>query len=1011
MNRLLKSISSSNDENDAVESIDLTDTTVETATNNDMVVSPYNGELVHVNRNNREVDANMYNQQQQVSFMQVPQYSLAPQQGFDQMFNKNVVQQSDVNRMAANIMFNAADFGSGTIDYAAQSVNYLNPDLKYTQMKDVTYGDEIKMEEDPDYMQIKDNNDNIRIFQKEHGSDKIDIGKFVGIQGNYEQVLSKEQKIGDIVKMDHKEIKMSVLLTQAQEKVTDKNIASIPLFQRMDNGIKVYLLSFFDKLKKNGDLIELGKWLLEKSKYPKHPNPTKFFKNDQEMYNLLTVLNYLVTRRVSFDRTNISDFEAKDIALDIIDVLSTYIGALKVGSARNARIQEFDEFLEALRQVSLNYVSASPQLSQAVSTLSAFMSDFMQNWSLLGDNDKRFTNMLSSVFGQLNTFITQGNITRQNFETINDNFQTFYQEYQQLYGNTMLKNINTSNQLNAIKNDIGQLKTLFSILTTGTTNGQSVNNVMGAVSQIYNMCNALYNCNGFTQAQMNTISGILNNWYNMPNGVKEQMAMEIKRQIANAIETADKNYANAEKTKAEFDKINDLFNEIGKALSESGTDTKTTLPDLFEHIKTDIGNLKDVVQDHTTKFNSLEESITTNNARIDKIEKDIDGLGDRFVTHDKLEEFNALTVEEVSKKVLQWIKESQEKNDENLDNLKLALERTIANFPENLDEIEMERRKFNKTYHEEVKTPGDGNIFAQFYSSHLPKEKVMNDLTQNIDCGITLLDYINKCISGFDKVTVDVGKLGIDIESDKALILTQVMYLFRVFDKLLEYTGIDAVLPKDAIDLINSREKSALGLINLIKSQNKVPSNVDWEGITKFLNALKEHLNNMKNIKSDTDLSNVMAITKTKGKEATETELWQKAWMMLVSGCRLIKADVDPNADESAIDSNDIITINIDSEVTVYREKFIKLLQSIGVFLPDVRSSVIDIMGTGDRGTEKFRIDALILEVKRKRDNLVDSDKFKKKNKAFRERLAAKKRDFRKDMSTSIKLSELARKK
>ena len=164
MNRLLKSISS-NDENDAIESIDLTGTTVETATNNDMVVSPYNGELVHVNRNNLEVDTNMYNQQQQASFMQVPQYSLAPQQGFDRIFNKNVVQQSDVNRMAANIMFNAANFGSGTIDYSAQSVNYINPDLQYTRMKDVTYGGEIKMEEDPDYMQIKDNNDNIRIFQ------------------------------------------------------------------------------------------------------------------------------------------------------------------------------------------------------------------------------------------------------------------------------------------------------------------------------------------------------------------------------------------------------------------------------------------------------------------------------------------------------------------------------------------------------------------------------------------------------------------------------------------------------------------------------------------------------------------------------------------------------------------------------------------------------------------------------------------------------------------------------
>ena len=86
MNRLLKSISS-NDENDAIESIDLTGTTVETATNNDMVVSPYNGELVHVNRNNLEVDTNMYNQQQQASFMQVPQYSLAPQQGFDRIFN------------------------------------------------------------------------------------------------------------------------------------------------------------------------------------------------------------------------------------------------------------------------------------------------------------------------------------------------------------------------------------------------------------------------------------------------------------------------------------------------------------------------------------------------------------------------------------------------------------------------------------------------------------------------------------------------------------------------------------------------------------------------------------------------------------------------------------------------------------------------------------------------------------------------------------------------------------
>ena len=133
---------------------------------------------------------------------------------------------------------------------------------------------------------------------------------------------------------------------------------------------------------------------------------------------------------------------------------------------------------------------------------------------------------------------------------------------------------------------------------------------------------------------------------------------------------------------------------------------------------------------------------------------------------------------------------------------------------------------------------------------------------------------------------------------------------------------------------------------------------------------------------------------------------------MLVSGCRLIKADVDPNADESTINSNDIITINIDGEVTVYREKFIKLLESIGVFLPDVRSSVIDIMGTSNKDTEKFRIDALILEIKRKRDNLVDSDKFKKKNKAFRERLAAKNRDFRKEMSTTIKLSRrLASKK
>lgn len=267
----------------------------------------------------------------------------------------------------------------------------------------------------------------------------------------------------------------------------------------------------------------------------------------------------------------------------------------------------------------------------------------------------------------------------------------------------------------------------------------------------------------------------------------------------------------------------------------------------------------------------------------------------------------------------------------NNDDVSIALEHVDPAFGKRLEDVKKKRSEFDEafTLKSNRKKVGDNNMFTPFYKKHLPNEKhIINNLKRNLDYGITLIEYINQSISGLDKIVIDKD-LNIDLSKENALYVAKVLYVLQVFNALFKYTDIEKFLPKDAAEYIKQVKINVnFLLLNVKDSGDKT---AQWEKISAHIDKLVGLLKELaKNIKSDTDISNIMAITKKSRNGAKNSEVAQLAWASLVSGCRLIEADEDePGA----------ITIRLgkDATVTVNKMKLLDLLSNlIQTYMPDL---------------------------------------------------------------------------
>lgn len=987
------------------------DNIVSTSNNNSEIDSI---DISQINR--RVVEQSRQQQQNRQNFMTIQQPQFVPQQDnkYDNLLSQNIVQQDQYHTGAASVLFNMSSFSNMKVDNALQSLNYVD-DFTFKNVNQVDFGKPMEMEDDPAYQTVVNNINEIKALQQQMDKRNIDRDKVVGITENYESILTKKHSIGDIVNISNNENKINVTRAQVFYHIKESTLKNAHFFQYLQQN-KFILDKILQKVNEfklqNNALIKLFlDWLQQNYLRPDSSESKSVLKQNGYIYDLLTLVNYVAMNEVNNrDVKNLSDVDIGKLAVKVVDLLFTYWKAIDTKSKRGEQIKQFDELISTLQEISLNYVRASPQLAEVTQSIT----DIMKNFRASNQNDAQFKAMFDHVFGSINSFIAQGSVLNQDFNNINDNFNILYQHYQNNYGRAVGQYTCTLQQLRTLQSEIQQLKGLFSIMTGGN-NAQQVAN---AVADIYQLCSEMYSNKGFTGQQAQVIKEVVDminvdfngKVTNVQNGIQDKIN-QMLGMLQNTV------------AKADFEKVQEFLKDlVGK--------DKPNLSELLQTINQQITHLTNITQEQSKTIDMLKGDIGTVNENVNTIVKQLDEMDERYITHDQFEAIrdelkelkeqmtvisnqqqqHNLTIHEIGEITLNNV--MAEVNDK-LDNMQLAMTSVDPTFSERVAGVEQRRIDFNRKYDlEKAKrpTPEDNNMFAKYYTGVLPNpDDVMNNLENNVVYGITLLEYIQQSISGLDKIVID-DNLDIDITKDNALCFTKILYLIKVFDSLFTYNFIVQKVKPEVMNMINRIKVTVQNLILVLK--NNHGNNVKWEMINGYLNTLTGILNGFLKLESDTDLSNIMAITRTADTTMSDAERLKKAWASLVIGCKLIQVNTD-KSDKS--DTNTVI-VELDREnLTVDTDMLLQLLTKIvQEQVPEFKMTLGDLLKT--EGVLKNKVDNLINLIKNKRYRLITSEQRLKRHREFhnnemklmkaREIKILKSYEVKKDNSNTINQSE-----
>ena len=134
-----------------------------------------------------------------------------------------------------------------------------------------------------------------------------------------------------------------------------------------------------------------------------------------------------------------------------------------------------------------------------------------------------------------------------------------------------------------------------------------------------------------------------------------------------------------------------------------------------------------------------------------------------FITRQELDDFKRqvvdtftaqqqLEMQELSDNVLNQMRNEMA---EKLGNISIAMEASNPGYSQALSNVENSRAEYKRSSGK--KAVEFENKFTKLYKKVLPKKTtIMNDLTQNVNYGITLVEYIEKVKSGINQIKNDI---------------------------------------------------------------------------------------------------------------------------------------------------------------------------------------------------------------------------------------------------------------
>lgn len=765
---------------------------------------------------------------------------------YDQYLSNNTVQQSNLNRAITGILQNTVSDMS-SVDYVSGGQRIID-DFTMQQMKPLDVIEMMEMENDESYKNVITNNIQLNKLNEKVKDKIVKEDDAIPLKLTTDQILSNQFDFADIITVDKVEHNINTLESLADYVIDDETIQNSPLLNTLKgNGgiviadiIKEYIKAL-GKEETNQDYIVFLKNLLENISDISSKDFLRYIKSN-DLYSLLTILNHVITKEIPNGlRKKTTSDQLQIIGALIIKITIDYYEARRLIGKRNSKITEFNQLLVALQEVARSYVTTSPQFVQVVQALNIFFDQM----TLLAQNDTNFQSLIHDVSGQLNNFIRNGTVTRENFDTITRNFDVLYEHYQNFYAQSVGEHTNVAAQFNKIQTDIDNIKFLFGILT----NSSDPSKIAEAVATIHNTVKDLYYNKGFSEEQKQILLDIINMIKDDNYQVAQQIKVEIEKNVNKML--VEKEQEITQKFEKEIEGIgrkqrvmSDILDKVKKFLLDLPNES-ATLPDILKGINSNIKKIEDTVQE--------------NKKQIENIDVRMKAIESNKITKEDYEK-KIVDIQTIHNEQMMAVIDTLDEQATRFDMLYMALDEEYPEVTRRFTEISHD---FKSSRQVPQPTSTYNGRLTTLYEPFIPdRDRILNDLTRIVDNGITIREYIRLSLARIDQIEKDDTKQFDDsiikVKENKKRMVA-LLYICKVYETLLQYSDIG--LSNERGNFENMFAQIRETAMRLEKGNLE---DEEWTKVANTLEKLVAYLKGMlRTIDSDTDINTILKVKKT----------------------------------------------------------------------------------------------------------------------------------------------------
>ena len=311
---------------------------------------------------------------------------------YSQYLSENTVQQSKLNRAITGILqHTVSDMSS--VDYVSGGQSIID-DFTMQQMKPLDDIQMMEMDDDESYKNIVNNNIHLEELNQKVKDKIVKEDDAKPLKLITEQVLSNHFDFADIITVDRSEHNINTFRELAGYDIDENTIEESPLRLILKGNDGNVILDFIKKYieqvtgkditnveKENNEIFIVFLIELLEKRDILNDEFLQYIKAN-ELYDLLTILNYIVNKESPNGLRKVKSEQLGVIAALIIQTTINYFKAREFVKKRNDKISEFNDLLSVLQEVARSYVTASPQFVNVVQSLNIFfeqMENLTQN--------------------------------------------------------------------------------------------------------------------------------------------------------------------------------------------------------------------------------------------------------------------------------------------------------------------------------------------------------------------------------------------------------------------------------------------------------------------------------------------------------------------------------------------------------------------------------------------------------------------------------------------------------